>query len=199
MRGVIYIIENKINSKVYIGQTIQPLIDRWYRHCGKSGLSESESRMHIKRAILKHGKDNFTIRPLEECDSKMLNEREIFYIQQYDSFSKGYNSTEGGSLGPICKLKINDSEYESICELYLSEFSLRCIAKEYNVDKQTIKDVLTRCNISLRTVRRYKYPTSLLLEIKTLLDGGVSGKYISEKYNMSKSYVSQIKNGSRRI
>jgi hypothetical protein len=53
MKGIIYIIKNNINGKVYIGQTIQKLKDRWYRHCGKSGLSKNELNMHIKRAILK--------------------------------------------------------------------------------------------------------------------------------------------------
>jgi predicted GIY-YIG superfamily endonuclease len=42
MKGIIYIIKNNINGKVYIGQTIQKLKDRWYRHCGKSGLSKNE-------------------------------------------------------------------------------------------------------------------------------------------------------------
>lgn len=81
MKGIIYIIKNNINGKVYIGQTIQKLKDRWYRHCGKSGLSKNELNMHIKRAIFKYGKENFTIEVLEECDQCDLNEREKYYIK----------------------------------------------------------------------------------------------------------------------
>ena len=33
MKGKIYKITNKINGKVYIGQTIQNLKDRFNRHC----------------------------------------------------------------------------------------------------------------------------------------------------------------------
>jgi hypothetical protein len=32
--------------------------------------------MHIKRAILKYGKENFTIEVLEECNQHDLDERE---------------------------------------------------------------------------------------------------------------------------
>lgn len=30
--GIIYIVKNKINDKVYIGQTTQKLQDRWLKH-----------------------------------------------------------------------------------------------------------------------------------------------------------------------
>ena len=43
-----------------------------------------------------------------------------------------------------------------IIELYNEGFSLRTIAKEYNVDHATIKSLLTRNNISLRNTRTYK-------------------------------------------
>lgn len=36
MNGYIYIIRNKINSKVYIGQTTQRPKDRWKDHKSKS-------------------------------------------------------------------------------------------------------------------------------------------------------------------
>ena len=34
MNGYIYKITNKINNKVYIGQTIQKPMERFYQHCG---------------------------------------------------------------------------------------------------------------------------------------------------------------------
>ena len=51
MFGVIYIITNKINNKVYIGQTIQPLNKRWEGHCRKA-FNPNEANMAIKKAIL---------------------------------------------------------------------------------------------------------------------------------------------------
>lgn len=52
--------------------------------------------MVIKRAIHKYGKENFVIKLLEECDRALLNEREKYWIQYYNSFENGYNSTLGG-------------------------------------------------------------------------------------------------------
>lgn len=40
--GTIYKIENNINDKIYIGQTIQDLKIRFRRHCSFSALSNAE-------------------------------------------------------------------------------------------------------------------------------------------------------------
>ena len=76
--GTIYKIENNINGKIYIGQTIQSLKTRFKRHCSFSALSDSEAKMPIKKAIKKYGKENFTISVVEECDDSEINDREIF-------------------------------------------------------------------------------------------------------------------------
>jgi hypothetical protein len=35
---------------------------------------------------------------LELCDKDLLDEKEIYYIAQYDSYYNGYNSTKGGQF-----------------------------------------------------------------------------------------------------
>lgn len=85
----IYKIINKINNKIYIGQSID-IIKRWYVHIG------TKSNSIIHKAIEKYGKDKFTFEVIEECDFEKLNEREIYWISFYDSFVKGYNLTIGG-------------------------------------------------------------------------------------------------------
>ena len=84
MFGIIYIITNSINEKVYIGQTIQSLKNRWQEHCRRP-FSRSEANMRIKRAIFKYGKENFSIKELERCKVEELNEREGYYISLYNS------------------------------------------------------------------------------------------------------------------
>ena len=91
-------IRNKINDKKYIGQSI----DIWYRY--RNHLSESYNQncnktaynMAIHKAIRKYGKNNFEVIVLEECSEDKLDEREIYWIDYYDTFNDGYNQTIGG-------------------------------------------------------------------------------------------------------
>ena len=153
--------------------------------------------MVIKRAIHKYGKENFTIKLLEECDRALLNEREKYWIQYYNSFENGYNSTLGGQD----KTKMPKLLYKTkeIISLYEEGFSLRTLAKEYNVDHATIKLLLTRNNCFIRTTRTYKLSQKDRQSIIADLRKGITRKEIMGKYKISKSYLSQLINGYRRI
>jgi group I intron endonuclease len=89
---IIYRAKNKINGKVYVGQTIENLTRR------KSDHENSKNDYYFIRAIKKYGKENFEWKVLEHCDSKgEMNEMEFHYIKQYNSFGdNGYNLTFGG-------------------------------------------------------------------------------------------------------
>lgn len=196
MFGIIYIITNNINSKVYIGQTIQTLENRWKAHC-RNKCSRNEMNMHIKRAILKYGKQNFSITELERCKVTELDEKEIYYIKLYNSYIEGYNSTKGGKSGTK-ELKLDIEQQQDCIELYKLGFSLREVAKEFNVDKATIKHIIELSNIPLRTTRTYKLSQKdrekILEDCKVL-----SRKEVMDKWDISKSYLSQLINGKRRI
>lgn len=198
MNGFIYKVTNKVNGKVYIGQTIQSIKDRWYRHCGKSGLSKAEMNTHFKRAILKYGKESFNIEILEEVDSSKLDEREKYYIKLYDSYNSGYNSTMGGQNGGYRHFKLTEY-YDEIIKLYKYGFSLREIGKEFRVDKATIKGILIRNNIVLRTTRTYKYSQEDRIKIIQDYNNGLTREDIINKYGISRTYLSQLINGKRRI
>lgn len=196
MFGIIYIITNSINNKVYIGQTIQTLENRWKAHC-RNKCSSNEMNMRIKRAILKYGKQNFSITELERCKVTELDEREIYYIKLYNSYNEGYNSTLGGKSGTK-KLKLDIEQQHECIELYKLGFSLREVAKEFNVDKATIKHIIELSNIPLRVTRTYKLSQedriNILEDCKVL-----SRKEVMNKWNISKSYLSQLINSKRRI
>lgn len=197
--GFIYKVVNNVNGKVYIGQTIQSVRDRWYRHCSNAKcLSEKEKSMKIKRAILKYGKENFSVVTLEECAENLLNDREKYYINYFDSYNKGYNSTLGGQDGAK-QLQTSKDDQKSIIDLYKYGFSLRAIAKEFGIDKATVKGILLKNDISLRTTKTYKYSQEMRQEIVDAINSGISRKEIINKYKISKSYLSQLVNGSRRI
>ena len=195
MKGFIYKITNKINGKSYIGQTIQNVKERFYQHCATK-CSQAILNMVIHKAINKYGKSNFTIEVIEEVESTNLNDRERYWIRYYDSYNNGYNSTKGGQDG--IKL-FKNLDTKSIIREYKFGKSLREIGRLFNVDKQTIKDLLVRNNINLRTTRTYKLSQVDRENIIKDLSLGLSRKEIISKWHISKSYLSQLINGYRRI
>lgn len=102
--GIIYKVTNKINGKIYIGQTIQTLHKRKISHF--SSANRDKIVNHFHRALNKYGKNNFNWKTLEYCNSKEeLDDMEFHYIKQYHSYKNGYNMTIGGegTLGRVCK------------------------------------------------------------------------------------------------
>ena len=90
----IYKITNLLNGKCYVGQSID-IEKRWAEH--KSIYNHPRcSNYHIYRAFRKYGIENFSFSVIEECEQSLLNEREKFWIQHYNSFECGYNMTVGG-------------------------------------------------------------------------------------------------------
>ena len=195
MRGFIYKITNTINGKSYIGQTIQNIKERFYQHCATK-CSKAVSNMAIHRAIKKYGKSNFTVEVIEEIDFANLNDRERYWIKYYNSYNNGYNSTKGGQDG--CK-SFKDLDVESIIKEYNTGKSLRTLGTIFKVDKQTIKDLLIRHNVELRTTRTYKLSQKDRDKVLEDFASGLSRKEIMIKWNISKSYLSQLINGYRRI
>lgn len=91
----IYKIVNSINGKVYIGYT-KNYTKRLNEHC------QDSKRHHSKfyNAINKHGWENFTHDILyQSLDINHAKEMEIYFISEYNSYRKGYNSTPGGEGG----------------------------------------------------------------------------------------------------
>ena len=97
----IYKITNLVNGKVYIGQSVD-IYKRWKSHKWSSynkNCSDYDNILH--RAFRKYGEDKFSFEIIEECSEEELNEKEIYYIKEYNSYVKnesanGYNLTIGG-------------------------------------------------------------------------------------------------------
>lgn len=89
----IYKITNTVNGKIYIGQTVRNVGERFNEHCRHNNTL-------IDRAINKYGKDKFIVEVIASAKSQEeLNELEIKYICEYKSMDKaiGYNLCEGGN------------------------------------------------------------------------------------------------------
>ena len=93
---IIYKITNKINEKVYIGQTIQTLNSRKNEHKKRA---RNKTNLPLYNAINKYGEENFLIIQIDEANSlEELNIKEQYYIKHYNSmYPNGYNLTSGGA------------------------------------------------------------------------------------------------------
>lgn len=89
---IIYKSTNNITGKVYIGQTTQTLEKRIKNHIKESKV---ETNRPFMSAIKKYGSDNFTFETIDFATE--LNDKEIYWIDFYQSVSpNGYNITGGG-------------------------------------------------------------------------------------------------------
>ena len=100
--GVIYKCTNKLNGKIYIGKTTKSF-EGYCRKNILNALNRTDVKHGQKRrfycALRKYGQGNFKWEVIERCGSLELNDREIYWIDFFDSFRKGYNLTKGGDGG----------------------------------------------------------------------------------------------------
>lgn len=170
MNGFIYKITNKVNNKVYIGQTRYTVESRWRQHLKNYNIEHRKQPLYM--AFDKYGIENFEVEQVEEVNVDKLDEREIFWIAKYDSFKNGYNATIGGSGSKIYYW--TDCQYEEIRTMYLSGFTIKNIAKHYNVSDWVIFKILTSLGVTIKSnplamnsvesaeiVKRYENGTSI--------------------------------------
>lgn len=97
--GYIYLIENQINGKRYVGQTVRYPKKRWWEHINTPDKSSA-----IDHAIQKYGSHNFTFTIIDSAkDLETLNALEESYICLFNSKKNinGYNIRYGGSNGRL--------------------------------------------------------------------------------------------------
>lgn len=129
----IYKITNEINGKCYIGQSID-IDKRWKEH--KTVYNHPRcSHYHIYKAFRKYGIENFSFIVIEECQQSLLNEREKYWIEYYDSFNNGYNMTVGGEGTEVI-------ERDLVYELWDKGLTVNNIANNVQCSSITIQRIL---------------------------------------------------------
>ena len=109
----IYKITNISNNKVYIGQSIRPIEQRFKRHIYDAMNNVLDT--HFARAIRKYGPTNFVIELLDTAENQNeLNLKEQYYINKYNSVITGYNETDA-------LYKCGGNTYSKKSELEMSE------------------------------------------------------------------------------
>jgi hypothetical protein len=100
--GYIYKIYNNIYpEQIYIGQTTREVKTRWDEHVYKAMETTDSSKLYCKMRV--HGISHFNIEIVEKHEAldkqalvDILDEREKYFIEIFDTYSIGLNSTYGG-------------------------------------------------------------------------------------------------------
>lgn len=137
--GLIYLIENKLNHKKYIGKTKRDMKTRIRDH--QKSFNDKNKRMYnfkLYEAMRKYGFENFEFSIIEECNDDVVNEKEEFYIDKYNTCLYGYNTAVGGDG----KHLINNYRKEAFKILYENGWVLEDIAKATGNHYKTISKIL---------------------------------------------------------
>lgn len=205
MKKDIYIIKNKINEKVYIGQTVNPN-QRWAQY--KSAVKKNPGEQLITKAMNKYGFEVFWMEILES-GIENYDEREQYWIKKYNSITpNGYNIADGGKgsgngiFSPSAKIKSQEVLNSIIEELIIGEKSIKQIAKEYELSPMIINEINMGhtyfnpdLNYPLRDSKKYSQDkiNQITYSLKYELDKSL--KDICEEYNCDYSFLNDINQG----
>lgn len=139
----IYKITNNINNKIYIGKTIRSLEVRWREH-QKDFYSGKKNNLPLYAAMKKYGIEHFHIEIIEECQDNIVSEREKYWIEEFQSFKKGYNATLGGDGKPYI-------DYDLVCLLYEQLQNQTKVAEKLNINRSTVRYILENRKIPLKS------------------------------------------------
>lgn len=136
-QGIIYCAKNIRTGKMYIGQTSSQLNARISQH-----YNDCIRRDYKFYRSLRNLNNQFIWGIIEECEKSKLYEREKYWIEYYNSYKNGYNSTLGGEGGVIperCReFTLKSPEGKIINSINLNEF-----CKTNNLDFRNIQKVLS--------------------------------------------------------
>ena len=185
----IYGIKNKINGKIYIGQSIK-IERRWAEH--KTELKKNKHpNQHLLNSYNKYGKDNFEFLILEECEKEKLNSKEEKWIDIFsrdDVYNINLNIVDlRGDKNPNFGKKHSIEVKKKMSISNKGELNPNFGKKQSKESR--LKMTLGRAKSGL-TIEN-------VLEIKQLLLDGIEHKVIAEKFKVERTVITRISNGTR--
>lgn len=202
--GVVYLIENLINGKKYVGKTFSNFGQRIAQHLNNLNKYELDSSLY--KAMRKDGLENFNFRILEfQADPKALVEAETKYISKLDAIDNGYNQVLYGNQ------RLSKESVSQIQDLLLNtNKTMKEISSFFGVDESTISDInLGRSwrkeslcyPLAFHTRKRKKLTNKDILTICQLLeDSQISIQEIAQMYGYkSESVIRKINDGTYNI
>ena len=139
----IYKITNKINGKSYVGQSVN-VHKRWTAEKNSAFNPNATGYDYpLSLAFRKYGLDNFSFEVIEYCDKTLLDEREVFWIRQYDTFFHGYNQTMGGDGSAAKAAQNKEIIIVIIQDLKTTDLFHKEIASKWGVSTEMVQGINT--------------------------------------------------------
>ena len=173
MYGYIYLTTNLINNKKYIGQHKSNVFDNNYIGSG----------ILLAKAIKKYGKEYFTCKILECCDTKKeLNEKEKYWISYYDATNSNdfYNIAFGGEGGEMPRECIEKAKTKISKANKGKKRTKEQIQKMSKVQKKLWEDK----NYRKKYIESFKKRKKVSQETREKMSIAHKGKLIGEKNPM---------------
>lgn len=203
MKGVIYCYHCILTGKKYIGKTRNEKIrKRAHRYKAKKGIKNN-----FYNAIRKYGWENFVYGIVDEFDMLLLDEKEIYYIDFYDTYNTGYNSTKGGEGGTTWTMpeEVKNQYRERMKNFKHSDEAKRKIS-EANMGRKWSDEAKKNLSKKLKSISRKPKPMSQenreklskmrkgiprSLEVieKILHTKKLNGSHCGEKNSNAKSFI----------
>lgn len=138
--GYIYKICNTVNNKVYIGMTTRTIEIRMEdRRKAYKNPNIRSYNFKLYKAMRKIGYEKFYPEQIEECSDELLDEKEKYWIEYYNSVEQGYNTALGRKGKPL----ITNLQKEAMRILYEHGWILSDISKVLKINTSDIGEILS--------------------------------------------------------
>lgn len=180
----IYYIRNKVNGKIYIGQTRDRFIERYWNHKWKLN-NNSHDNKYLQRAWNKYGEDSFEFYVVHILkNDENIDDLEITYIDSFDG-SKIYNIQNGGQSSTMFGVEMSESTKKKIGEKN----------KINGLDRKATEETKKKMSETRTGKTNWgscKLEKEKIMEAKKLLINGMEMLDVSKKLNVDYKYINNL-------
>lgn len=163
----IYKITNKVNQKIYVGQTTStdPLL-RWKNHLR---FADNRPKLRIQFAIRKYGKDNFTFEVIDTATTlEELNAKEAYWVEKLKCIENRYNLKPGGQVNPmhINSIKLHHDDVMRSDAVRKKEALATHLRMQRGIPESTRRKLSIASKGNKRNLGKKRKPSAILLTVK---------------------------------